>query len=105
MHVTEKLIPNSIVPFSKANIISTAALINGGLLFCLLLGMTPWYALYFYKRAVTVFQSLPVCYGGCMGGASGFLCYLFMPTIFFLLATQTPPLTNSRVTHRNILLL
>lgn len=40
MHVTEKLIPNSIVPFSKANIISTAALINGGLLFCLLLGMT-----------------------------------------------------------------
>lgn len=45
MHVTEKLIPNSIVLFPKANIISTAALISGELLFCLLLDMTPWYAL------------------------------------------------------------
>lgn len=45
MHVTEKLIPNSIVPFPKANIISTTALISGELLFCLLLGMIPWYAL------------------------------------------------------------
>ena len=44
MHVTEKLIPNSIVLFPKANIISTAALISGELLFCLLLDMTPWYA-------------------------------------------------------------
>lgn len=33
MHVTEKLIPNSIVLFPKANIISTAALISGELLF------------------------------------------------------------------------
>lgn len=40
-------------------------------------------ALYFYKRAVTAFQSLPVCYGG----TSGFQCYLFMPTLFLLLAT------------------
>lgn len=29
----------------KANIISTTALISGELLFCLLLGMIPWYAL------------------------------------------------------------
>ena len=62
------------------------------------------YALYFYKLAVTDFQSLPVCYGG----TSGFQCYLFMPTLFFLLATlntvKTPPLTNSSAAHRTILL-
>lgn len=43
--IMKKLIPNSIVPFPKANIISTAALISGELPFCLLLGMIPWYAL------------------------------------------------------------
>lgn len=63
------------------------------------------YALYFYKRAVTAFQSLPVCYGG----TSGFQCYLFMPTLFFLLAilntVKTPPLMNRTANHKARLLL
>lgn len=62
------------------------------------------YALYFYKRAVTAFQSLPVCYGG----TSGFQCYLFMPTLFFLLAmlntVKTPPLMHRITSHKTELL-
>ena len=56
------------------------------------------------KRAVTVFQSLPVCYGRTLG----FQCYLVMPTFFFLFAipstARTPPLMNRTANHRARLL-
>ena len=62
------------------------------------------YALYFYKRAVTAFQSLPVCYGGYFG-----FSVLFVYADSFLLpaipsTVRTPPLMHRSASHKTELL-